>query len=355
MATIEIIPESIQLIRMSDEEYFSDKYKDYISNSKLGMINPEEEGSLEKFLSGFKQDYSPSFELGSALHASVLQPDSYYISKFRKPGGKLGIFIEKLFEFRKKDANIKIYEAINRASLEADYYAGKLSGVRLKTALKTGLPYYLYLWHHEAAEIASNYPKEPIYLSESIYDKHKSCIANLIKNKEITDLLPSASDLLFEKDVFNEYAIFCELYVTVGSDKVKLKFKGKLDNFTVDNHNKLVVLNDLKTSSKPASFFMGNNVKIKEGTRDKWVWYDGSFQKYRYYRQMGLYAWLLQCYLKKEGIEGYKFKVNMIVVETVPEYGNAIYPVVNKYIKKGLKEANKLLTLVAEWKLNSKM
>ena len=40
MAVIEIVPESIQLIKMTDEEYFSDKYKDYISNSKLGLLNP---------------------------------------------------------------------------------------------------------------------------------------------------------------------------------------------------------------------------------------------------------------------------------------------------------------------------
>lgn len=351
MAEIEIIPESIQLIRMSDEEYFSDKYKDYISNSKLGMINPEEGGSLEKFLSGFKEEYSSSFELGSALHAAVLQPDNYYISKFKKPGGKLGIFIEKLFELRKKDSSIKIQTAISKASISADYYSNKLSGTRLKTALRTGLPYYLYLWHDQSVEMSANYPKEPIYLSESIYDKYKSCMTNLIKNKEALELLSPVADILLDKDCFNEYAIFCELVVTLDNGKrVILKFKGKLDNFSVDGFNKVVLLNDLKTSSKPASFFMGNNVRMKEGTKDKWVWYDGSFQKYRYYRQMAIYIWLLQCYLRKESLKGFKFKVNMIVVETVPEYGNAIYPVNNAYIKKGLREANKLLTLVAEWK-----
>ena len=32
--------DTIQLIEMSDEEYFSDKWADYISNSKLALINP---------------------------------------------------------------------------------------------------------------------------------------------------------------------------------------------------------------------------------------------------------------------------------------------------------------------------
>jgi hypothetical protein len=80
MAEIKIIPESIQLIRMSDEEYFSEKYKDYISNSKLGLFNEDEGGSLEKYLEGFTSTHSDSFELGSAVHAVVLQPESYTVS-----------------------------------------------------------------------------------------------------------------------------------------------------------------------------------------------------------------------------------------------------------------------------------
>ena len=62
---LEIIPESIQLIKMTDEEYFSEKYKDYISNSKLSLIDPTAGGSPEKYLEGFKGSYNESFELGT--------------------------------------------------------------------------------------------------------------------------------------------------------------------------------------------------------------------------------------------------------------------------------------------------
>ena len=51
-----------------------------------------------------------------------------------------------------------------------------------------------------------------------------------------------------------------------------------------------MTLNDLKTSGKPAKYFMGNFVKFPDGTT---VWYDGSFQKYHYYRQMGEYTPLI--------------------------------------------------------------
>lgn len=64
MGQVNIIPESIKLLKMTDAEYFSSKYNDYLSNSKIGLLNPEEDGSLEKFLTGFKSGYSSSFELG---------------------------------------------------------------------------------------------------------------------------------------------------------------------------------------------------------------------------------------------------------------------------------------------------
>ena len=97
MVEIEIIGNTIELIKLTDEEYFSPKYKDYISNSRLGFLNEAEGGSEEKFLSGFKSEYSDSFELGSAVHSIILQPDSYFISNITKPSGKLGVFIEEIF------------------------------------------------------------------------------------------------------------------------------------------------------------------------------------------------------------------------------------------------------------------
>ena len=44
MPEIEIKLDSIELIRLSDKEYFSSKYKEYISNSRLGFLNEDEDG-----------------------------------------------------------------------------------------------------------------------------------------------------------------------------------------------------------------------------------------------------------------------------------------------------------------------
>lgn len=348
MVEIEVIQDTIELIKMSDERYFSAEFKDYISNSRLGFINEEEGGSKEKFLTGFKSEYSDSFELGSAVHSIILQPESYYISEITKPSGKLGVFVEKLFALR-QEKNFKIKDAIPEASLQADYYAGSLTPTRWKTAFAKGFDYYKHRYNlrNKIEE------KLPLYLSDSIKAKAKTCIAEIYNNpKFIEKLTPTET-----KTCFNEYAIFCEVEVRIDGVSHRIKIKGKLDNFTIDTENRVVTLNDLKTSGKPAKFFMGNMVKELNELGEKVDrWYNGSFQTYHYYRQIALYAWLLQNALKVYyDIEGYKLEVNMLVVETTPNFKSGVFKVKNSHIKQGLNEFKSLITKVVEWKLQGNL
>ncbi len=331
---------------MSDERYFSSEFKDYVSNSRLGFINEDEGGSKEKFLEGFKSEYSESFELGSAVHSIILQPESYYISNITKPSGKLGVFIEKLFELRQSDLSIKISDAISKASYSADYYAGKISQTRFKTAFTKGFDYYKN--RYKTKGIVEE--KLPLYLSDSIKLKASTCINEIYQNQNFMDKLTSTET----KTCFNEYAIFCEIDVKIDGVSNRVKIKVKLDNFTIDSENEVVVLNDLKTTGKPSKFFMGNKVKeINDLGVKVDRWYNGSFQTYHYYRQIALYAWLLQNALKiYYGIEGYKFEANMLVVETTPNFKSAVFKVKNSHIQDGLKEFKKLITQLVEWKLN---
>jgi len=52
--SVEILTNSIQLLNLSDEEYFSDIYANYTSNSKLKLINPLEGGSPKKIFQSTK-------------------------------------------------------------------------------------------------------------------------------------------------------------------------------------------------------------------------------------------------------------------------------------------------------------
>ena len=159
---------------------------------------------------------------------------------------------------------------------------------------------------------------------------------NLKNDKQIQNLLEGAS---------NEYAILCEVEV----NGTILKLKAKIDSFKIDFDQ--VILNDLKTTSKPVNYFMGNNATLvdEEGNEYK-QWIDGSFQKYHYFRQIAFYLFLLQAYLYREHKTVYEYKANMIVVETFPTYKCKVFPVSGKNIGLGLDEFKKLLIRVAEWK-----
>ena len=222
MVEIKIIPESLTLLKMTDAEYFSNTYKDYVSNSKLGLINPAEDGSEEKFELGYKSGYSDSFELGSAVHAMLLQPESFFISSCEKPTGKLGIFAEEVFQLRVNNPQLTLFSAIAQASETADYYSGKLSTTRLKTAIKSSIQYYL----DRIRTIEAVEGKVPIYLSKPLKEKYLQCITNATANRELMGkLVPQG--LLNPVDTFNEYAILCDLEVTDGDKITLIKFKAK--------------------------------------------------------------------------------------------------------------------------------
>lgn len=351
MARIEIVPGSISLIKMTDEEYFSNTFKDYISNSKLSLINPEEGGSFEKYNEGFKNKYSESFELGGAIHGVILQPDDYEIGKIYKPSGKLGVFADKVYPkiISLPNFNNIPIEIINTSSLEADYYANKMSKSRIETALSACIPYWEKRVKYEET-LSEDLLKKQVYLSLQTFEKYTQCLNSIRSYGKIQEIL-YPQGLLEPIKYYNEYAILCEVDVITDSTTVRLKLKAKLDNFTINHEEQVITLNDLKTTGKPVNFFMGNKVRtFTEETGEQWVWYDGSFQTYHYYRQMGMYLWLLQCAVKEIYGLNYKSKVNMLVVETIPDYSCKVYPVNGKQIKAGLDEFKNLLLMVAHGK-----
>lgn len=66
MIKLQPIYETLAFKDISDETYFSSEYCEYVSNSKLSLINPDQGGSVEKFKEGFKAS-SDSLILGKRI------------------------------------------------------------------------------------------------------------------------------------------------------------------------------------------------------------------------------------------------------------------------------------------------
>ena len=291
---------------MPDSEYYS--LKGFTSISRLKLLDPRHGGSPQKYSQGFDFGYNESLLLGSAVHAAILQPDDFEISDYKnKPAGKLGFFVEKVYENRK--SGMKIVDSIEKASIDANYYAGKLTKKILRNAMKLGLDYYLRLSN---GEFNPENGKEKYVLSKKLYDSAHACINSINRNGAIQRIL---SQNLFEpKEFYNEIALFSDIEV-VFPDGVStiIRFKGKLDSVVWDPEKKILYLNDIKTTSKGLSYFMGyiyNDVP-----------YDGVFEHRSYYTQLYIYSVLLQMYFQKIlGIDDYTLYTNIFAVETTGEY-----------------------------------
>jgi len=305
MSYLEIILDSIRFEKISDEEYFSDKYKDYISSSQLKLLDPSNGGSLEKFHLGLQPLSSDYIELGNAIHCMLLQPDFYEISNITKPAGKLGKFADRMIEIN----GVTVDDYI-RVAKEIDYYSGKLTKKRIENIENE----YFFYWQQRRNEQKSE--KCKIYLSNSNLNKYNNCINNI--DKEILNLLNSEEN-------YNEFAIFADVKIVIDDKEVILKLKGKIDNLSIDEKNGIAILNDIKTTSNSIEYFM-----------------ESSFNKYKYYRQLSFYLWLLSSYFKKIG-KSYIFNINIIAIETVPNFSSKIIKVNKHQIDRGIDEIKTLL------------
>lgn len=329
---ITTLPDTIQLIEMDDEEYFSDKWAEWISNSKLALINPDQDGSPEMYKEGLgkHQKYSDSLVFGSAVHELVLQPESFILAEnVDRPTAKLGAMADELFENYLNDLTDDKY--IIAASDKIDYYKGKMDKIKIQNVLDKCEEYWesKERWH-------KNYSgdKEPIFLDSKSKEKLKLCLASVNSNQEIQDLL-HPKGVLEDPISMNEAALFVQVKAEYNGKETILKLKGKLDNFTIDTETGEVTLNDLKT------------------TGHKLIDFKDSFKKYHYNRQMAMYSWMLRLYVMKQyNTKPSSLYANMLLVSTVPDYRAGIFKVTNKEIRNGFLEFKDLLQRVAYLELH---
>ena len=321
---------------LSDEEYFK---RPGISNSRLKFINPKEGGSPQLFKDPPRFEHKPELDLGSAVHQLILQKEDYVLSEYDgKPSGKCGLFVDYVYKFRTEGKSIE--ESIKLASQQADYYKDSLTPKRIRTAIQSGLDYYLRKRNNEF--IALN--KQVIVLPKTQLETCQKCLKSFNNNAGIQNIL---RDNIFDpKEYLNEIALFSDIEVILpNGSSVPLKVKGKFDSVVIDPETKTVYLNDLKTTSKPTEYFMGTVLTNEEGIEEA---FNGTFEHHHYYRQLGLYAFMLQMYLDHCLYKSnYDIKCNIFAVETTGDNRSQLFKINNSYIQYGLQEFKELICRVA--------
>ena len=137
--TVKLKPltETVHIKDISDEVYFSKEYSNYISNSRLKLIDPTDGGTPNKFFEGLGNNklYSDALIFGSAVHELTLQPDSFILTEIDRPTAKAGFMADYIWENYIGPCGDNAGEMIAaltddvfiEASDEIDYYKGKMN------------------------------------------------------------------------------------------------------------------------------------------------------------------------------------------------------------------------------------
>lgn len=322
---IKIVPilDSLKLEDIDDDEYFSVKYSNYISNSRLGLLKTK---GAKAFFEGLNNNnsFNSSFKFGGDLHTLFLQGDSYeLIENVFKPTAKAGVVADYLY---KPNGDQVLDDEIKKASIDCNYYKDKLTTNRLKEFKTKAEPYWRDRFLYEQENPLGD--KKRIYTDEKSVQLLKSCLNALEQNQEIQNLL-KPEGILEPVYTANERTILLDVEISIPDYEPKIfKLKGKLDNFTINKEENIITVNDLKTTSKLANEF------------------DPQF--FSYERELGIYSWLLKlCSKKFFGLENPKIKGNFLVVSIIPKYNTLVYPMTPKLFKQGFNEFKYLLKTTA--------
>lgn len=318
---------SIKLLDISDEEYFGESYRDYISNSRLKLMNPDQQGSPELYKAGFGSfNMTESLYFGSAVHEMVLQPNDFMVAPLTtRPTAKMGFMADVLYPKFKVDG--VTVEDVIAASDKVDYYKGKMTEDKIKAVFDACEPY----WNGRRDwETRYSGPKESIYLDYKSNEKLKACLASVENNKSIQALL-HPEGILETPISLNEATLLMDVNAIVDGQEVTLKLKAKLDHMSIDKERNILTLNDLKTTGHILTDFG-----------------KGSFVTFHYSRQLAMYIWMLKLYAQKYyNMEHPNMYANMLLVSTIPDYRSGLYRCHNAEIAEGFKEFKRLLRMVA--------
>jgi hypothetical protein len=321
---IKITPiiESLRLEEIDDAIYFGETYKNYISNSRLGILK---KNGVKVFFEGIPQVYNPSFETGTLIHQNVLEPEKYQVIEgVFKPTAKAGLMADALY---KNDGTTPTDDEIKSMSYIIGYYKDKLTENRLDEFRRKAEPYWRDRFIYEKNNPIKEGDKERIYTDEKNFELLTNCLRTLSENQDIQKLL-HPEGLTEDPICMNEHTILMDIKMEVPGYEPRIyKLKAKLDNFTIDKEEGIITVNDLKTTSRPAVQF--------------------NPEYFSYQREIAFYSYLLKLVAKKfYNIENPTIKGNFLVVSTIPEYNTLVYPMTSKLFKSGMSEVSYLLKCV---------
>ena len=304
-----------------DSDYFGKFFHKFVSNSRLSLLNPLQDGTPDKFFNGQEHSFNDSFFFGSAVHELILQPESFVmVDGIDRPTAKLGFMADELCG--EKDPTM---EAVRAASKKIGYFESTIDS-KYNFIIKKCRPYWnkRIQWDRDNCKIG----KVPIFIDskrrKAVYDT----VAAFERNNDFKKAM-KPSFLIKEPDSYNEMAFVTTFRVDTGKNKYVIPFKGKTDQVIFDYDLSEVKINDVKTTGMEMGFFKDNILR------------------FHYAREMAVYLYLAMTYAKETlGWKKVSGKSSLLAVESMGDHQTCLFDLSNAVIMHGWFEFVQLLKLI---------
>jgi len=274
-----------QVVNLEDE-FFNKKH--YFSYSGLQKLLYSPKLWYNHYIIGEREDRLDQHLIdGKVIHCLLLDNGNFekqfIILPGRLPTGNNRVVIDKLFNLTRNTKSEKVLGEFDKEILEI------LKEIDLHQSLKTDAQriekivteesrsYYNYLAEKGNKDI----------LDEETLARCQESVKILRNNKKVTQLLCLECD--------NSIDIYNELEIKVEAGDWPFGFKGIIDNLVIDRTNKVVYINDLKTSGKTLADF-------KE-----------TIEYYKYWLQAAIYIFMVKKYYNLD--TSWKIKFTFIVID----------------------------------------
>jgi hypothetical protein len=356
--------------------------KPVVSNSSMSSLNPEEGGSIAKFMNFFsdptekERRVTPTLKNGKLIHLYIEKPEQFAVENDVKPTEMMAEFLGRVIKLQDdvtkgltdpiRDIDTKLQSTVKKAESavaelqKLDFYFEKFSerlkvnkdqAIKIFRAARNGA-YKSYNEGTLLAEIIDAGTESPITtymnyllgsrgkvaLSKDDHAKVTGAITSLSTHPEVSLLLGLRQDefaIAEPVDIFKEQPVFWKEDIKFDDNfKVPIQCKALLDRLIVNHRTKSIKYVDLKTTSGSIYTFQY------------------SFEDYRYYRQMAFYKraiafWFVNHYSSQYNLSEYTIDILLVPVETKGLFLTGIYDVDQTWLHKGTAEARSLLQRLA--------
>jgi hypothetical protein len=287
----DLMNESIQKL---EGDFYSKKF--YFSYSSLNKLLWNPAVFYQLYVLGIKEERTDAHLVqGKIIHALLLEPekfqDNFIVSPDNLPTGNPRIVIDRVFAHHQELAKngdprtdvTEFSDAILDVMKDMNYHQSlKTDQQRLDKMMTPEIENY---WNFLRAKGTKT------LIDESSYDFCLGAVELIKTNSQICKLLGCNLTEFDNIQVFNELEISCNM-----ADK-NFGLKGIVDNLVIDHDQKILYINDVKTSSK----------ELKD--------FPETVEFYSYWMQAVIYCTLVSVKFQNLLLQGYEVKFHFIVID----------------------------------------